>query len=98
MAVQKAGPKPAQTNQTKKPTAPKTTPAPSSKGPQLDSAIINQLAQLQQAKNTPPAPAETPKVSLWSGDDYDSAGSEDQRTSRQGQVQEYPAAAGPGPR
>ncbi|MHA7222456.1 ABC transporter substrate-binding protein [Arthrobacter sp. RHLT1-20] len=48
------------------------------------------------ANSTPPAPAETPKVSLWSDNDYDYAGPEDQGTSRQGHVAAYSGAAGPG--
>ncbi|MCB5294160.1 ABC transporter substrate-binding protein [Arthrobacter sp. SO3] len=43
---------------------------------------------------TTPAPAETPKVSLWSDDDYDHPLPEDSQTSRQTESPEFAAAAG----
>lgn len=44
--------------------------------------------------STPPAPAETPKVSLWSDDDYDRPAPESGRTSQQGKAPALAAAAG----
>lgn len=44
--------------------------------------------------STPPAPAETPKVSLWSDDDYDHPAPEDRRTSHQDHVPASAAAVG----
>lgn len=45
---------------------------------------------------TPPAPAETPKVSLWSDDDYDYDAPEDEGSARQGHAPEYAGAAAAG--
>ena len=44
--------------------------------------------------STPPAPAETPKVSLWSEDDYKHPAPDSGRASRQGQAAVSAAAAG----
>lgn len=44
--------------------------------------------------STPPTPAETPKVSLWSDDDYDHPAPDSGRTSQQGQAPAFAAAAG----
>ncbi|MEC5180362.1 ABC transporter substrate-binding protein [Arthrobacter sp. CG_A4] len=75
-------------------TAPQETASHVTAPQPVQAGVANGAAAGRGSSSTPPAPAETPKVSLWSGDDYDSAGSEDPRTSSQGQ--EYPAAAGPG--
>ena len=42
----------------------------------------------------PPAPAETPKVSLWSDDDYDQPAPDDRQTSRPGPAAAAMAASG----
>jgi hypothetical protein len=44
----------------------------------------------------PPAPAESPKVSLWSDDDYDHTDDDDRQASPQGRVPESAALAGGG--
>ncbi len=46
----------------------------------------------------PPAPAETPKVSLWSDDDYDQPAPDDRQTSRPGPATAAMAASGPADR
>ncbi len=43
--------------------------------------------------STPPTPAETPKVSLWSDDDYDQPAPDSGRTSQQGQAPAFAAGA-----
>jgi hypothetical protein len=44
--------------------------------------------------SAPTAPAETPKVSLWSDDDYDQPAPESSHPSRQGEAPEFAAAVG----
>lgn len=44
--------------------------------------------------STPPTPAETPKVSLWSDDDYERPAPDSGRASQQGQAPALAAAAG----
>ena len=44
----------------------------------------------------PPAPAESPKVSLWSDDDYDHTDNDDRQASRQGRAPESAVLAGSG--
>ncbi|WP_160668648.1 ABC transporter substrate-binding protein [Pseudarthrobacter sp. ATCC 49987] len=52
-------------------------------------------APASAARNsTPPAPAETPKVSLWSDDDYDHPAPDDRQASHQDRVPASAAAAG----
>ena len=48
------------------------------------------------AVSGPPAPAESPKVSLWSDDDYDHTDDDDRQTSHEGQTTKSAALAGGG--